>query len=111
MAAPVGLVTNSHATPDSPMTKFHTTRILGFSSVGAALLAGYLFLSAMATASGRFWYCGPTSLDHVDPTCRIGTKLLLASWVTAAAAVLLGVVTLWFHVRYRKDASRSARTL
>jgi hypothetical protein len=84
------------------MTKLHTTCIVGLSSVGIAMLAGYLFLAAMATASGRFWYCGPTSLDHADPACRIGTKLLLASYGSAATAIMLGLAFLWLHVRRRK---------
>lgn len=86
------------------------TCIVGLSSAGSLLVAAYLFLSATATASGRFWYCGPSSLDHANPACRIGTKLLLASYGSAAIAILLGVATLWLHVRRRSAVlQRSGR--
>ena len=80
--------------------------LLALSSVGVALLAGYLFLSAVATASLRFHHCGPTSLDHPEAACRIGTRLLLMSYGTIGLALVLAVMAFWLH-RRRKRASKN----
>ena len=78
--------------------------VLGMSAIVSALAAGYLFVSATATASLRFGYCGPSSLDHLDPACSIATKLLYASFGIAALALLLAVLTLWVYTRHLKSA-------
>jgi hypothetical protein len=75
--------------------------VLWFCSIASALAGGYMFLSAISTASLRYHYCGPTSLDHVEPACRIGTKLLLASYGLGALAFLLAVGACWLSWRRR----------
>lgn len=69
--------------------------------------AGYMFLSAIATASLRSWYCGPSALDHEKAACQIATKLLLASYGTAALGVALAILTLWLHVRRLNGSDNS----
>jgi hypothetical protein len=76
--------------------------IAGLATLAAFGAAGYMFLSAIATASLRFWYCGPSSLEHEKAACQIATKLLLASYGTAALGVALAILTLWLHVRRLK---------
>jgi hypothetical protein len=66
-----------------------------------------MFLSATATASLRFWYCGPSSLDHPEPACQIATKLLLASYGAALVGIALAILTLWLHVRRLKGSNKS----
>jgi hypothetical protein len=60
-------------------------------------VAAYLFASALATAHLRYGYCGRTSLDHVDPACRVGERLLYMSFGAAFVTVALGVLTLWLY--------------
>ena len=79
----------------------------GISTLIATVTSGFLFLSATATASGRYWFCGPSSLDHVDPSCRVGTQLLFAFYGTGALAIGLAVLTLWLHVRRLKGPNNS----
>lgn len=67
-----------------------------------AIAAGYAFLSAISTASLRFWYCGPTSLDAVEPTCRMGSKLLYLSYGLGALSGALGLIALALAWRRRK---------
>lgn len=76
--------------------------IAGLATLAAFGAASYMFLSAIATASLRFWYCGPSSLEHEKAACQIATKLLLASYGTAALGVALAILTLWLHVRRLK---------
>jgi uncharacterized membrane protein len=68
-----------------------------------------MFLSAAATASLRFWYCGPSTLDHQDPSCQIATKLLFASYGTALVGVALAILTLWLYVRRLKGSNNSSK--
>ena len=70
-------------------------------------LAAYLFLSAITTASLRFWYCGPTSLEHTEPACRVGTKLLLMSYGVGVLALALAAVAIWIHWRRYKGPNNS----
>jgi membrane protein implicated in regulation of membrane protease activity len=83
--------------------------VLAISSALAAAGAAYLFLSAIATASLRFWYCGPTSLDHPEAACRIGTKLLLLSYVVGVLAAALAAAAIWLHWRRRKGSNNSSK--
>jgi hypothetical protein len=81
------------------MARSRQVLIVGISAALSALVTGYLFLSATASASLRFWHCGPSSLDHPEAWCRTGTHLLLASYGSAALTLLLAVATLWLHTR------------
>ena len=72
--------------------------------------AAYLFVSAMATASLRFWYCGPTSLDHVEPSCRIGTRLLLTSYGVGSFSAVLAVIAIWLWRRQNRNSKHSSET-
>jgi len=82
---------------------------LWLASVASALVGGYMFLSAISTASLRYHYCGPTSLDHVAPACRMGTKLLLASYGVGALAFLLAVGAVFLSWRRRKGSNNSSK--
>jgi hypothetical protein len=86
--------------------KTSPTWIAAVAGIVALVSSGYLFVSAAATASLRFWYCGPSSLDHQDPQCRIATKLLLTSYGMGLLAVGLGVLTVCLHVRRLKGADK-----
>lgn len=79
--------------------------ILWFSFAATMAFAVYLFLSAITTASLRFWYCGPTSLAHQEETCRVGTKLLLLSYGVGAIALVLALATIWLHWRRCKESN------
>ena len=81
------------------MARSRQVLIAGISGVLYALATGYLFVSATASASLRFWHCGPSSLEHPEAWCRTGTYLLLGSYGAAALTLLLGVTTLWLHTR------------
>ena len=89
------------------MARFRPVLAAGVSTLIATVASGYFFVSATATASGRFWYCGASSLDHVDPTCRVGTELLLIFYATGLLAIGLAVLTLWLHVRRLKGPNSS----
>jgi uncharacterized membrane protein len=65
---------------------------LATGSLIALLAAGWYFMSAMATASLRFSVCGASTLDAVDPYCRVGVILLHRSYLLAGAAVVLAVI-------------------
>ena len=78
------------------------TWLFGAASAASALATVYVFLSAITTASGRFHYCGPTSLDHIDPRCRGGTQFLLLSYALGAMTLLLAALTVWVSWRRRK---------
>ena len=71
--------------------------VAGIATIVAALGAAYFFTSALATAQLRFWYCGPTSLDHADPACRVGERLLFLSYCAAIVTVAFGILTLWLY--------------
>ena len=75
----------------------------------AMLGDAYLFVSAAATASMRHWYCGPSSLDHPQAACRVGAKLLLASYGAGALALALGLATLWLYTRRLKGPNNSSK--
>ena len=83
------------------------TLVLAIATLPMAATAAYLFLSAVTTASLRFGYCGPTSLSHVDPTCRVGEALLLWSYAFGAITVLLAVAALWSYTRSIKRPNHS----
>ena len=59
------------------------------------LLGGFFFLSATATASMRFWECGPSTLDHADLYCRVASRLLYQSCLAGGIAILLLCVGLY----------------
>ena len=81
------------------MRRLRTTWVLLISAAVTMALAAYLFLSAIATASLRFGYCGPTSLEHAQPACRVGTKLLLVSYGVGGLALALALMAIWIHWR------------
>ncbi len=80
---------------------------LACGAVASAAGAAWLFLSAIATASLRDGYCGPTTLDHVEPHCRMGTKLLLASCGVGILALVLAATATGLGWR-RKGPGRPA---
>ena len=80
------------------------TWVFGAASVASALATAYAFLSGVATASLRFGPCGPSSLDHPDQYCRIGTQLLLLSYALGAITLLLVGVTVWLFRRRLKGS-------
>jgi len=82
------------------------TWLFGAASVASALAAVYIFLSAAATASLRFGACGPTSLDHTEQYCRLGTQLLLFSYALGVCTLFLIGVTVWLS-RRRPNESRT----
>jgi hypothetical protein len=86
---------------------WRTIWALAITSAVSAAGAGYLFLSAIATASLRYWYCGPTSLDHIEPACRIGTRLLLLSYGLGALSVLLAAGAIWAYWLRCKGSNNS----
>ena len=81
--------------------------LFGLSAIGTAAAAAYLFLSAVATASLRFGYCGPTSLDAAEQYCRVGMRLLYISYAVGALALVLAVVAFWLFRRRRKGSNSS----
>ena len=68
------------------------------------LASAYLFLCAAASASMRFWHCGPTSLDAPEPYCRAGAEFLVASYATVGISIALLVLAMWFRRRNRHYA-------
>lgn len=78
------------------------TWLSGAASVASALATAHVFLSAAATASLRFGYCGPTSLDHAEQYCRVGARLLLFSYALCACTLFLVGVTIWLSRHRRK---------
>ncbi|WP_152599936.1 hypothetical protein [Noviluteimonas dokdonensis] len=75
----------------------------------ATLLIGLLvYSSAVATASLRFGYCGPSSLDHAQAACRVGTKLLFLSYVLFVVALVLAAVAMWLRrsINKRKSSTK-----
>ena len=83
--------------------------VLWIASLASALAGGYMFLSALATASLRYHYCGPTSLDHVEPACRAGTRLLLASYGVGTVAFVLAAGAIWLSWRRRTGSNNSSK--
>jgi len=77
------------------------TWLFGAASLATALAAGYVFLSAVSTASLRFGACGPTSLDHAEQYCRVGTQLLQFSYALGVCALFLVGLTVWLSRRRR----------
>jgi hypothetical protein len=90
------------------MAKFMPTAIAGISTLLAGAVAAFLFVSAVSTASLRFGHCGATTLDHADPYCRVGEKLLLLSYASGTVSVLLGILTLWLYTRMRRGLTRAS---
>lgn len=78
------------------------TWMFGAASAASALATAYAFLSAVATASLRFGHCGPTSLDHAEQYCRIGTQLLLFSYALGAFTLFLVGATVWLAWHRRR---------
>ena len=70
----------------------------------ALLLAAgaWFMLSALVTADMRFGDCGPSTIDHVEPYCRVASRLLYQAYGTLAAAVVLGIIV---AVRRRRTAA------
>lgn len=87
--------------------KSRTIWILGISSALTAAAVVYVFLSAVATASLRFWYCGPASLDHPEAACRISMKLLLLSYGISAIAPVLAAAAIRLHWHRSKGSKIS----
>ena len=83
------------------------TWIFGIASAVCALAAAYIFLSGAATASLRFGYCGPTSLDQPEQYCRIGSQLLVISCALGVVALLLFGATVWLFRHRRKGSNNS----
>ena len=81
--------------------------LLALGSLGCALAVGYVYVSAVATASLRFGDCGPSALDAVDPYCRVGIRLLHVAYAMGSAALVLGVAALWLVWAIRRG--RGAR--
>lgn len=77
------------------------TWLFGAAALATALAAAYVFLSAVSTASLRFGACGPTSLNHVERYCRVGTQLLLFSYALGVCALFLVGLTVWLFRRRR----------
>ena len=77
------------------------TWLFGAAALATALAAAYVFLSAVSTASLRFGACGPTSLNHAEQYCRVGTQLLLFSYALGVCALFLVGVTVWLFRRRR----------
>jgi hypothetical protein len=83
------------------------TWTFGLASGLSAVAAAYIFLSAIATASLRFAYCGATTLEAPEQYCRMGTKLLYLSFALGALTLALVAVTLWLFWRRRKGSNNS----
>ena len=81
--------------------------VAGLAALTAFGAAGYTFLSAASTASLRFWYCGPSSLEHPEPACQIATKLLFASYGAALLGIGLAALAFWLHVRRLRGSNNS----
>jgi len=77
------------------------TWLFGAASLATAIAAAYVFLSAISTASLRFGACGPTSLDHAEQYCRVGTHLVLLSYALGVCALFLFGLTVWLSRRRR----------
>ena len=80
--------------------------LLAIGSFGCAAAAGYVYLSAVTTASLRFGDCGPSALDAADPYCRVGMRLLHVSYGLGSAALILGVSALWLLSAIRRRRKR-----
>ncbi|MEA9588421.1 hypothetical protein VC279_01205 [Xanthomonas sp. WHRI 10064A] len=90
------------------MIKFRVpTLVFAALSALSAMATGYIFVSAVATASLRFGYCGPTSLDAAEQYCRIGMQLLYLSYALAGLTATLIGTTIWLHWRRRKGSNNS----
>lgn len=68
-------------------------------SVGAAIAAVWVGLSAVTTASLRFGQCGPSSLAAVEAYCQAGARLLYIAYGLGALAIVTGVLALWIRRR------------
>ena len=79
----------------------------GIATALAGVSAAYFFAAALATASLRFGYCGPTSLSAKEQYCRIGTQLLYLSYALAGLTLALAITTWWLHRRRRQGANNS----
>lgn len=84
---------------------------LGSGAALSALGAAYLLFMAITAASTRYWYCGPTSLDHVEQSCRVGTMLLYAFYGTGMLALVLGVIAARMWAREIEDVDTSTAVI
>ena len=82
------------------------TWLFGIASGLGAMAGVYVFLSAVATASMRFGYCGPSSLEQIEEYCRVGTKLLLLSYALGACALIFAALSFWLFWRRRRTLER-----
>jgi uncharacterized PurR-regulated membrane protein YhhQ (DUF165 family) len=89
------------------MRRLLPTVVAGISTLLAGVSAAFLLVSAVSTATLRFGQCGASSLDHAEPYCRVGEKLLLLSYASGAASVVLGILTLWLYTRLRRGPDSS----
>jgi len=84
-----------------------STWVFGVASGLSAMATAYVFLSAVATASLRFGYCGATSVDASEQYCRIGMQLLYFSYALSLFTLVLVGLTVWLFQRRRKASNNS----
>ena len=77
---------------------------------GSTLAVGVIGLAtlviAIAIASLRFHRCGPSSLDAVDATCRLGAQVLAGAYALLSVSLVLGAASLTLLWRLRRSRRR-----
>lgn len=76
-------------------------------SLGAAIAAVWVGLSAVTTASLRFGQCGPSSLASAEAYCQAGARLLYIACGLGALAIVTGVLALWIRRRASRPGFRA----
>jgi hypothetical protein len=68
----------------------------------AGLLAAFLYVAAVSTASLRYGYCGPAVADAPEQYCRVAVRVLHQSYAVGLLAAVLVVLATLLTLKGRK---------
>lgn len=74
----------------------------GAASGLAGLVAAYLWVAAVSTASLRFGHCGPATADAPEQYCRVAVRVLHQSYWLGLLALALAILAIWVRTSRRK---------